>query len=87
MTNRWAIRINGDLIGSRALALSDRSASLHSSSVFRQNYQFATHRCLTASDSAATAPRPPGLASFASATSKWAIKMNRSGMKANFNSR
>ena len=41
--------------------------------------------CLTASDSAATAPRPPGLASFARVTSKWAIKMNRFGMKANFN--
>ena len=33
-TNRWAITINGNLIGSRALALSDRSASLRSSSVF-----------------------------------------------------
>ncbi len=36
--------MNSNLIESRALALSDRSASLRSSSVFRQNYQFATHR-------------------------------------------
>ncbi len=34
VSNRWAIRINSNLIGSRALALSDRSASLRSSSVF-----------------------------------------------------
>ncbi len=34
--------MNSNLIGSRALALSDRSASLHSSSVFCQNYQFVT---------------------------------------------
>ena len=44
VTSRCAIRINSNLIGSRALALSDRSASLRSSSVFCQNYQFATHR-------------------------------------------
>lgn len=44
VTSRCAIRINSNLIGSRALALSDPSASLHGSSVFRQNYQFATHR-------------------------------------------
>jgi predicted acylesterase/phospholipase RssA len=37
--------------------------------------------CLTVSDSAATAPRPPGLASFARVTSRWAIKMNISRMK------
>ena len=36
-------------------------------------------------DSAATAPRPPGLPSFARVTSRWAIKMNSSRMKANFN--
>src|SRR5271169_6886266 len=41
--------------------------------------------CLTASDSAATAPRPPGLASFARVTSKWAIKLNSKLIKANFN--
>jgi hypothetical protein len=40
---------------------------------------------VTASDSAATAPSPPGLASFARVTSRWAIKMNGSHMKANFN--
>jgi predicted phage terminase large subunit-like protein len=32
--------------------------------------------CLTASDSAATEKRPPGLASFARVTIRWAIKMN-----------
>jgi hypothetical protein len=41
--------------------------------------------CLTASDSAATASRPPGLASFARVTSKWAIKLNSKLIKANFN--
>ena len=41
--------------------------------------------CLTASDSAATVPGPRGLASFAKVTSRWAIKMNSSRMKANFN--
>lgn len=46
VTSKWAIRINRNLIGSRALALSERSASLHSSSGFRQNYQFATHALL-----------------------------------------
>jgi len=40
---------------------------------------------LTASDSAATAPRPPRVPSFARVTSRWAIKMNSSRMKANFN--
>ncbi len=40
--------------------------------------------CLTDSDSAATAPRLPCLASFARVTSRWAIKMNCSRMKANF---
>ena len=34
----WAIRMNSILIRRRALALSDRSATLHSSSVFLQNY-------------------------------------------------
>src|SRR5208283_596988 len=41
--------------------------------------------CLTASDSATTAPRPPGLASRARVTSKWAIKLNSKLIKANFN--
>jgi len=41
--------------------------------------------CLTASDSATTAPRPPGLASRAKVTSKWAIKLNSKLVKANFN--
>ena len=41
--------------------------------------------CLTASDSAATVPGPRGLASFAKVTSRSAIKMNSSRMKANFN--
>jgi hypothetical protein len=40
---------------------------------------------LTASDSAVTAPRPPGLVSFAKVTSRWAIRMNSSRMNANFN--
>jgi hypothetical protein len=40
---------------------------------------------LTASDSAATAPRPPGLASRARVTSKWAIKLNSKLIEANFN--
>jgi hypothetical protein len=46
VANRWAIRTNSNLIGSRALALSDRSASLRSSSVFGYNYQFATYTLL-----------------------------------------
>ena len=41
--------------------------------------------CLTASDSATTAPRPPGLASRARVTSKWAIKLNSKLINANFN--
>ena len=40
--------------------------------------------CLTASDSAATTRKSPGLASFASVTSRWAVNMNISRMKANF---
>jgi hypothetical protein len=41
--------------------------------------------CLTASDSAATAPRPHGLASRARVTSKWAIKLNSKLINADFN--
>ncbi len=41
--------------------------------------------CLTASDSATTAPRPPGLASRARVTSKWAIELNSKHIEANFN--
>src|SRR3984893_16669819 len=40
--------------------------------------------CLTASDSAATAPRAPDLASFAKVISRWAIKMNNSPMNTSF---
>jgi hypothetical protein len=37
--------------------------------------------CLTTNDSATTAPRPPGLASRARVTSKWAIKLNGNSSK------
>jgi hypothetical protein len=41
--------------------------------------------CLTASDSATIAPRPPGLARRARVTSSWAIKLNSELIVANFN--
>jgi hypothetical protein len=41
--------------------------------------------CLTSNDSAATAPRPPGLASRAKVTSRWAIKLNSNLIKTNLN--
>jgi hypothetical protein len=41
--------------------------------------------CLTANDSAATAPRPPGLARRAKVTSKWAIKLNSNLIETNLN--
>src|SRR5271155_3085646 len=41
--------------------------------------------CLTASDSAVTAARPPGLASFASVTIRWANKVNSNLIEANSN--
>jgi hypothetical protein len=44
VANKWANRMNSKLIGSRAFALSRRPASLHSTSLFSQNYQFATHK-------------------------------------------
>jgi len=40
---------------------------------------------LTASDSAATALRPPGLASRARVTSKWALKLNSKLINADLN--
>jgi hypothetical protein len=43
------------------------------------------HCCLTANDSAVTAPRPPDLGSYAKVMSRWAIRMNSSRMNANFN--
>ena len=43
---------------------------------FPKNQQFATHRCLTVSDSAATARTPPGRASRARVTSRCAIRIN-----------
>jgi hypothetical protein len=41
--------------------------------------------CLTANDSAATVPRPPGLARRAKVTSKWAIKLNSNLIETNLN--
>jgi hypothetical protein len=41
--------------------------------------------CLPTNDSAATAPRPPGLASRAKVTSKWAIKLNSNLIQTNLN--
>src|ERR1700733_288538 len=43
--------------------------------------------CLSAIDSAATAPRPPGVASFATVVSRWAIRTNSSRINENFNHR
>jgi len=41
-----------------------------------ENQQFATHRCLTASDSAATARAPPRRESRARVSNRWTNRMN-----------
>jgi hypothetical protein len=43
VTNRWAIRMNSNLIERRAFTASGCFASLRYRTIFCQNYQFATH--------------------------------------------
>jgi hypothetical protein len=73
--------------------LRDRKSAQTPSNSRSHGVRFGTRRCerlmmsnwcLTGNDSAATAPRPPGLASFADLTSRWAITMKSSRMNANF---